>query len=169
MTASTEGLRPATPSRPFRPAMELLSSMRFAISLFAVICIASIIGTVLRQQEPAANYVNQFGPFWAQLFLAIKLNAVYSAPWFLLILAFLVTSTSLCLARNTPKIIADLRTSKENLREQNLKAFRHRAQATLADAPADGARRIGQAMAKAGWKVKLQQRSEGWMVAARAG
>jgi cytochrome c biogenesis protein len=73
-----------------RAVWELLASMRFAISLLTVICIASVIGTVLKQHEPMGNYVNQFGPFWAQLFLALKLNAVYSAWWFLLILAFLV-------------------------------------------------------------------------------
>jgi cytochrome c biogenesis protein len=138
-----------------------------------VICIASVIGTILKQHEPAANYVNQFGPFWSQLFLALKLNAVYSAWWFLLILAFLVVSTSLCIARNTPKIVADLRSHKENLREQSLQAFHHRAEGAFAEAPAAAAHRIGQVLAKAGWRVKLQQRStpqgEGWMVAARAG
>jgi cytochrome c biogenesis protein len=169
MTTSTHGLRLATPSPRLRTAVELLSSMRFAIALLTVICIASIIGTVLKQGEPAANYVNQFGPFWAQLFLAIKLNAVYSAWWFLLILAFLVTSTSLCIARNTPKIIADLRTTKENVRSQSLRAMHHRAEASLAEVPETGARRIGEALAKGGWKVKLQERGDGWMVAARAG
>jgi cytochrome c biogenesis protein len=173
MTASSPGLRPATSSPRLRPAVELLSSMRFAIALLTVICIASVIGTILKQQEPAANYVNQFGPFWSQLFLALKLNAVYSAWWFLLILAFLVTSTSLCIARNTPKILADLRGYKENLREQSLKAFHHRAGAMLAQAPEAEARRIGEGLAKAGWKVRLQQRAtpagDGWMVAAKAG
>ena len=48
-----------------RDALELLSSMRFAISLLTLICIASIVGTVVKQAEPANNYVNQFGPFWA--------------------------------------------------------------------------------------------------------
>jgi hypothetical protein len=47
--------------------VELLSSMRFAISLLTIICIASVIGTVLKQHEPAVNYVNQFGPFWAEV------------------------------------------------------------------------------------------------------
>lgn len=92
--------------------------MRFAISLLTVICIASVIGTVLKQHEPAVNYVNQFGPFWADLFLSLKLNAVYSAWWFLLILAFLVVSTSLCVARHAPKYLADIRTYKENIREK---------------------------------------------------
>lgn len=153
-----------------RSALELLSSMRFAIALLTVICIASVIGTVLKQHEPAVNYVNQFGPFWSQLFLALKLNAVYSAPWFLLILAFLVVSTSLCIARNTPKILADLKAFKENIRENSLQAFHHKAEAAVAGAPGEAAQRIGQALAQGGWKVKLQQRGDaGWMVAAKAG
>ncbi len=100
--------RPSPGADAWRAAVELLASMRFAIALLTVICIASVIGTVLKQHEPATNYVNQFGPFWAQLFMELKLNAVYSAWWFLLILAFLVISTSLCIARNTPKILVDL-------------------------------------------------------------
>jgi cytochrome c biogenesis protein len=48
----------------------MLSSMRFSISLLTMICIASVIGTVLKQHEPLNNYVNQFGPFWAEVFSA---------------------------------------------------------------------------------------------------
>ena len=147
--------------------------MRFAITLLTVICIASVIGTVLRQHEPAANYVNQFGPFWAQLFMALKLNAVYSAWWFLLILAFLVTSTSLCIAKHAPKYLVDLRNYKENLRVQSLQAFHHKAEAHLAETPAQAAQRVGGQLAGSGWKVRLQERTgaghEGWMVAAKAG
>src|SRR6187455_542477 len=90
--ASTAGVELRTRSRLLREAVELVSSMRFSISLLTVICIASVIGTIIKQQEPVVNYVNQFGPFWAELFLKLKLNAVYSAGWFLLILAFLVIS-----------------------------------------------------------------------------
>ena len=173
MTTSTDGLEVKTGPRVVRAAVEMLSSMRFSISLLTIICIASVIGTVLKQHEPLTNYVNQFGPFWAQLFVAVQLNAVYSAWWFLLILAFLVTSTSLCIARNAPKILVDLRVYKENLREQSLQAFHHKASATLPQSPADNARRLGQLLVTGGWKVRLQQRTtpqgEGWMVAAKAG
>lgn len=175
MSDKTLGVRPSSGSQALRSTVELLSSMRFAISLLTVICIASVIGTVLKQHEPAVNYVNQFGPFWAELFATLHLNAVYSAWWFLLILAFLVTSTSLCIARNTPKIFADLKTYKENIREKNLQAFHHKAQASLAGSPEQQARRIGQMLVGGGWKVKLQQRDTpagpgtGWMVAAKAG
>jgi cytochrome c biogenesis protein len=175
MSENTQGLRVQSGSQAWRAGIELLSSMRFAISLLTVICIASVIGTVLKQHEPTANYVNQFGPFWAELFLAVKLNAVYSAWWFLLILAFLVLSTSLCIARNTPKILTDLKVYKENIREQSLKAFHHKAEADLGASTEVEARRIGALLAGGGWKVRLQQRDTaagpgtGWMVAAKAG
>ncbi|MFZ3125129.1 MAG: cytochrome c biogenesis protein ResB [Acidovorax sp.] len=175
MSDNTQGLRVRSGSQALRAGVELLSSMRFAISLLTVICIASVIGTVLKQHEPAVNYVNQFGPFWAELFAAIQLNTVYSAWWFLLILAFLVVSISLCIARNTPKILVDLKVYKENIREQSLKAFHHKAQAELSGSAEAEARRIGALLAGGGWKVRLQQRDSakgggsGWMVAAKAG
>lgn len=160
--------------RATRSLTELLSSMRFAIALLTVICIASVIGTVIKQHEPVNNYVNQFGPFWSDLFLTLKLNAVYSAWWFLLILAFLVISTSLCIARHAPKYLADLRNYKENIREQSLQAFHHKASASLGEeASAAAAQRIGKLLVSGGWKVRLQQRQtpagDGWMVAAKAG
>lgn len=144
--------------------------MRFAIALLTIICTASIIGTVLKQHEPIGNYVNQFGPFWAELFHTAKLDTIYSAWWFLLILTFLVISTSLCIARNTPRIFADLKTYKEDIRAQSLKAFGQRAETVLDETPDVAANRIGQLLVSGGWKVKLQQREgKGWMVAARAG
>ncbi|WP_288251702.1 cytochrome c biogenesis protein ResB [uncultured Hydrogenophaga sp.] len=173
MTVSTQGLQLRSVSRRLSEWVELLSSMRFAISLLTVICIASVIGTVVKQNEPFNNYVNQFGPFWADVFAAANLYTVYSAWWFLLILAFLVISTSLCIARNTPKILVDLKAYKENIREQSLKAFPHKAQAELSEAPEAAANRMGQALLGAGWKVKLQSRETpqgmGWMVAAKTG
>ena len=169
MSLPTTGLEVSSRSRAWRDAVELLSSMRFAISLLTVICIASVIGTVIKQHEPANNYVNQFGPFWADVFGAVGLYAVYSAWWFLLILAFLVISTSLCIARNLPKITADLRAYKENLREQSLNAFHHKAQGRLAEGRDAAYARIGTLLTTSGWKAKVQMRPEGTMIAARKG
>ena len=173
MSDATVDRAAAPPKFALRSLTELLASMRFAIALLTIICIASVIGTVLKQHEPVNNYINQFGPFWAELFLALKLNAVYSAWWFLLILAFLVTSTSLCIARHTPKYLADIRNYKENIREKSLQAFGLKQQAVLAESPEAAAQRIGKQLVAQGWRVKLQQRSTpagtGWMVAAQAG
>ena len=174
MSASTTGIEVRARSRAVRDAVELVSSMRFSISLLTVICIASVIGTVVKQHEPYNNYVNQFGPFWAELFGRVGLFSVYSVWWFLLILAFLVVSTSLCIARNAPKIIADLQTYKEQIREQSLASFHHKGQALVTESRAQAFERISALLVHGGWKAKVQvrtdgQREVGTMIAARRG
>jgi len=152
-----------------RELLDLLASMRFAITLLSVICIASVIGTVLRQSEPMGNYINQFGPFWAEVFGKLGLYTVYSAPWFLVILAFLVVSTSLCIARNTPKIIADLKSYKEGVREQSLQSHHHKAIGEVPSNPPMALAEIGNVLTALGWKARVQQREHGTMIAARKG
>lgn len=169
MSSTTTGLEVRSGSRVMREAVELVSSMRFAISLLTVICIASVIGTVVKQHEPLVNYVNQFGPFWAEVFGAVKLYSIYSAWWFLLILAFLVLSTSLCIVRNTPKVLHDLKTYKEHIREQGLQAFHHKTTGVLAEGSNDTLSRITQLLQRNGWKAKAQVRDNGVMVAAKKG
>jgi cytochrome c biogenesis protein len=174
MIATAAGIEVRAKSRWVRDCVELVSSMRFSISLLTVICIASVIGTVVKQHEPYTNYVNQFGPFWADLFAKAGLFSVYSVWWFLLILAFLVTSTSLCIARNAPKIIADLRNYKEQVREQALASFHHKGHAETTESRDQVFARITHQLVHAGWKAKVQVRSEGereigTMIAARRG
>jgi cytochrome c biogenesis protein len=152
-----------------RELLDLLASMRFAITLLSVICIASVIGTVLRQSEPMGNYVNQFGPFWAEVFGRLGLYTVYSAAWFLVILAFLVLSTSLCIARNAPKILVDLKSYKEGVREQSLQAHHHKAIGELSSNPSMALAEIGNTLSALGWKARVQRRDNGIMIAARRG
>ncbi len=102
--------------------------MRFAISLLTVLAIASIIGTVLKQSEPYPNYIIQFGQFWFQMFEALGLYDVYHSGWFLTILAFLILSTSLCIYRNTPLMLREMRSFREHATETSLRAFSHQAE-----------------------------------------
>ena len=169
MSATPVGLEVKGGSRWVQEAVELLSSMRFAIALLTIICIASVIGTVVQQHQPPVNYVNQFGPFWSEVFGRLGLYAVYSAGWFLLILAFLVTSTSLCIARHTPKILADLRNYKENIRESALLAFHLKAKGALPLSREQALARVSEVLANDGWKGKAQVRDGGVMIAARQG
>jgi cytochrome c biogenesis protein len=169
MTTATSGLEMPSGSRWLRDLVELISSMRFAISLFVLICIAATIGTVVNQGEPLNNYVDQFGPFWASVLDAAGLYTVYSTWWFLLALGVLVVSTSLCIARNTPKILHELKVYKEHIREQSLLAFHHKGQAVTAESRAQALQRISGLLSQGGWKAKAQVREHGTMVAARKG
>src|SRR5688572_29205687 len=111
--------------------------MRFAVSLLTVLAIASVVGTVLKQAEPYPNYVSQFGPFWFPVFEALGLYDVYHAAWFLVILAFLVASTSLCIYRNGPLMLREMRSFREHAAEASLRRFAHRGEFRSALPPAE--------------------------------
>lgn len=169
MSTSTQGIQMETRSRLVADIVELVSSMRFAISLLTVIAIASIIGTVVLQNEPLPNYVNQFGPFWFEVFARLSVYTVYSAWWFLLIMAFLVVSTSLCIVRNAPKMLRDMKSWRDNVREQSLRNFHHhvewRASGDTATVASESARRV----AAAGYQVKLVEKDGATLLTAKQG
>lgn len=166
---NTAGIQLKTSRRWLADAVELLSSMRFAISLLTIIAVASIIGTVLKQNEPMPNYVNQFGPFWFEVFGKLSLYAVYSSWWFLLIMTFLVISTSLCIARNAPKMLKDMRSWRENVREQSLRNFHHKAEWSSTTAPAVLTPQLVARIAAKGYKVKLVAKDNATLITAKQG
>ncbi len=148
---------------------ELLSSMRFAISLLSILAVASIIGTVLKQAEPYANYIIQFGPFWFQVFEKLGLYDVYHAGWFLVILTFLVVSTSVCIWRNAPNFAREMKSFREHVSEQSLNAFKHKHEAVTEQPPETLAASAQRYLEGQGYKVRSLPREDGVLLAAKAG
>ncbi|WP_066080230.1 cytochrome c biogenesis protein ResB [Bergeriella denitrificans] len=99
--------------------------MRFAVALLSLLGVASVIGTVLQQNQPAANYLVKFGPFWSQIYQFLGLYDVYASAWFVVIMLFLVISTGLCLTRNVPPFLREIKSYRENAKEKSLAAMRH--------------------------------------------
>ncbi|MBC7502685.1 MAG: cytochrome c biogenesis protein ResB [Herminiimonas sp.] len=166
---STAGMQLRTDRRWLADAVELISSMRFAISLLSLLAIASVIGTVMKQNEPMPNYVNQFGPFWFELFDKLGLYSVYSAWWFLMIMGFLVLSTSLCITRNAPKMLKDMRSWRDNVREQSLRNFHHKSEWHVPTARVAFTQDLVNRVAASGYKVKVVEKEAATLIAAKQG
>ncbi|TCV82379.1 cytochrome c biogenesis protein ResB [Sulfurirhabdus autotrophica] len=143
--------------------------MRFAISLLTVLAIASIIGTVLKQNEPYPNYVIEFGQFWFPLFKTMGLYDVYHTSWFLAILVFLVISTSLCIYRNTPLMLREMRSFREHAQENSLRHFSHQAEYEATISQEKLLPRLTDYLTKRGYRLKVNDTESGVMVAAKAG
>jgi cytochrome c biogenesis protein len=165
----TTGIELNTRRRGMAETVELLSSMRFAIGLLMMLAIAATIGTVMKQGQAMPDYVNQFGPFWFEIFRKFGLFNVYTAWWFMLILAFLIVSTSLCLARNAPRMLRDMRSWKEGVREESLRNFHHHHAWTAPILPMPLANQTAQRLSDAGYRVKLVDKAGGVLVAAKKG
>lgn len=166
---STTGIELNTRRRGLAEAIELVSSMRFAITLLIMIAIAAIIGTIMQQDQAAPDYINQFGPFWYAIFDRIGLYSVYSAWWFLLILGVLIVSTSLCVVRNAPRMLRDMRSWRESVREESLNNFHHKTAWTSPLAAVPLATQTAQRLGNAGYRVKLVDKAGGVLVAAKKG
>jgi cytochrome c biogenesis protein len=170
MSVTTSGLQLNIRQKAVRSGVELLSSMRFAIALLVVLAIASIIGTVLTQDDPYPNYVNQFGPFWADIFRSLSLYTVYSAWWFMTILGFLVTSISLCVIRNGPKMIGDMKSWKDKVRESSLRAFHHKGEFGVAGASREEtAATLGKLLQRLGYRFVTRESEGATLIAAKRG
>nr|WP_322999098.1 cytochrome c biogenesis protein ResB [Castellaniella sp.] len=143
--------------------------MRFAISLLVFICVASLIGTVLPQNQATNTYIDQFGPFWYAVFDQFSIWHIYNSPWFLLIMAFLVVSTTLCVMRNTPKMLRDMRTFREYVRGSSLKAFHHKVDVDSALNPDQAVEQVGALLRSQGFRYRVRADGDSRMVAAKKG
>ena len=166
---STSGIQLRNRRGPLAETVELLSSMRFAIALFVVIIFAAIIGTIVQQSQPMPNYINQFGPFWFEVFNKLGLYAIYSSWWFVSMCGLLVVSTSLCVVHNTPKMLKDMRSWREKVREASLNNFHHKTHWQSALSREQLAGQTAQRLGHAGYGTKIIEKDGAILVSAKRG
>lgn len=143
-----------------------LGSMNLAVSLFVMLAIASVIGTVLKQNELFQGYIIKFGPFWTQVFNELGLFNVYGAAWFILVLVFLLTSTSVCVYRNGPGFLKDMKQFSEKL---SLHAYQRQPH-VVTYTPKQFDIEIAQTILKQqGYRTKVHHRDDGITVAGLKG
>jgi cytochrome c biogenesis protein len=143
--------------------------MRFAISLLVFICLASIIGTVIPQGRSANAYIDQFGPFWFDVFNRFSIWHIYNNWWFLVTMAFLVTSTSLCLIRNAPKMLKEARSFRENIRTSSLQSFHHRVALDTGRGVPAATASVQAWLKREGYAVKQRDEGDSVLLAAKRG
>ena len=145
---------------------KLLGSMRFAISLLGLIAIAAVIGTVLPQNRPAADYARDFGHFWFGVFDTLGLYDVYHGIGFLSLLALLLLSTSVCLWRTTPGALRAMHSFREHASRASLASMRYSQRLDIALTP----ERVQQTLHRARYRVRRVQHTDGTLIlAARRG
>lgn len=143
--------------------------MNLAITLLVAVAIASVIGTVLKQGETSQNYIIKFGPYWHDVFKLLGLNDVYSAFWFLFILGFLLVSTSVCIYRNTPSILRDMRQYRLNVGHNSLRAFHHQHELTTTLDSTHALSSVEVVLQRHGYRTRTKQHDDHTVVAAMKG
>jgi len=113
-------------NRTLQPILTRLGSMPVAILLLVLLAIASVIGTVLQQNQEQADYLHQFGPVWYWTFRALGLFDMYHTWWFMCILGLLMFSVAACLLRNVPRFLKEMRQRKGTLSDNARKHMEYK-------------------------------------------
>lgn len=149
--------------------LEFLGSMNLAITVLVAVAIASVIGTVLKQNQPYTDYIIKFGPFWHDVFRTLGLYNVYAAFWFLALLGFLLVTTSVCVYRNGPTMLRDMRHFRMNLGEKSLRVMRNSREWQLPGEPQAAEQTVREVFSAGGYRTR-EKRGEGrYMVAGMKG
>ena len=143
--------------------------MRFSISLLVFICMASLIGTVVAQGRSANAYIDQFGPFWFEVLDQFSIWHIYNSWWFLVTMAFLVLSTSLCLIRNAPKMLKEAYSFREQIRASSLRSFHHKIEIDTSREPTAATASIQAWLERQGYAVRQRTDGDSLLLAAKRG
>lgn len=151
------------------PLLTFFGSMNLAIVLLVMLAIASVIGTILKQNEAYASYVIKFGPFWFDVFRTLELYDVYSALWFLAVLAFLLLSISACVWRNSAYFVKDMFSYQEHTHATQLQKIALSTQGQSPESADNLSAAAQQAFKKMGFKFKVEQKAGDTLIAAKKG
>ncbi|PCJ31448.1 MAG: cytochrome C biogenesis protein ResB [Gammaproteobacteria bacterium] len=146
-----------------------LGTMDLAITLLLVLAVASVIGTVLQQNQPYTDYMIKFGPFWFELFEQAGLYDVYSSLWFLAILVLLVISTSICVTRNTPRMLQDMLSFRSQIQEKSLRAMQHSKQWTVNNSIENSLDDAETELKKQGFRVRRKEKDNQVIISSMRG
>lgn len=86
-----------------KKVLRYLRSMQFGMLLLVLVIACAFAGSMIVQQREPMEYVNRYGETWARIILAAGLNDVFSAPYFLVLMAALCLNLTLCSIVRLPK------------------------------------------------------------------
>jgi cytochrome c biogenesis protein len=130
---------------------------------------ASLIGTVVAQGRSANAYIDQFGPFWFEVLDQFSIWHIYNSWWFLVTMAFLVLSTSLCLIRNAPKMLKEAYSFREQIRASSLRSFHHKIEIDTSREPTAATASIQSWLERQGYAVRQRTDGDSLLLAAKRG
>lgn len=86
-----------------KKVFSFLRSMKFGMILLVLVIACSFAGSMIVQQRNAMEYVDRYGADTAQIILALGLDDVFSAPYFIALMAALCLNLILCSIVRLPR------------------------------------------------------------------
>lgn len=88
-----------------KKVISFLRSMKFGMILLILVIVCSFAGSMIVQQREPMEYVNRYGEDAAQMILSLGLDDVFSAPYFIVLMAALCLNLILCSLVRLPRVL----------------------------------------------------------------
>jgi cytochrome c biogenesis protein len=82
-----------------------LTSIRLTVFLLLILAGVAVIGTVVPQNQPPAQYLSRFGEVWGALLWRGGFTWVYYSPWFLGPIVLLAVNILACVVHGLPQAV----------------------------------------------------------------
>ena len=83
---------------------DFFCSLKLAIITVLLLALTSIIGTIIQQNAPAADYIREYGQANYELFKKLQFIDMYHSPWFIGLLALFSVNLICCSIKNFPRV-----------------------------------------------------------------
>src|SRR5512145_355812 len=102
---------------PMDKVWKFFISLKLAITVIIILAVASILGTIVEQNQPLEKYQKVYGAGTIRLFEAAGLFDMYHSWWFLLLLVLFTVNLSCCTLDRLPRVVRTVRNPKTTLDE----------------------------------------------------
>ncbi len=100
---------------PMDKVWKFFISLKLAITVIIILAVASIVGTIVEQNQPLEQYRKFYSDGTIRLFDAIGLFDMYHSWWFLLLLVLFTINLLCCSLDRLPRVVRTVRNPKTTL------------------------------------------------------
>jgi cytochrome c biogenesis protein len=128
------------------------ASVKLALITLIVLATISIIGTLIKQGQADAYYVEEYGQSLSRLFEQLNFTNMYSAWWFIALLCLFAINLVVCSIERLPRVWRQVTADNLDIEPRQLETMSstHRAETSLT--VSDVAKRLKPLLTAAGWK-----------------
>jgi len=98
-----------------------LKSMKFGLILLGLLCLISIVGSVVPQGREEAFYLNNYSPLWSQLIISFKAYDIYHSREFIVLFSALALNLFLCSTVRFKNVINKMKKLSSSPTKEKLK------------------------------------------------
>ena len=151
------------------PVWAFFASVKLALFLLITLASTSIIGTVIQQNQPAGQYVQQYGENMAGLIQMLSIDDMYNSWWFLALLGIFSLNLIICSLERIPTVIRLVRKDNLTTNPERLHKMRLHKSIQCNGSPDAAQQAVADYLAGRGWKTESRDKENGPLLFSQKG